>query len=73
MRYYETAYAKGNLRAGFNLAVLLQESCNENTIKKAIKIYQSLIKSNDMEATVNLGCIYMDYKSFQSYSLTIKL
>lgn len=70
--YYAIAYERGNLRAGFNLAVLLQESHNCKNINEAIKIYEALVSAGNIEAVVNLGCIHMDYLEYQDFSLARK-
>ena len=71
-KLYMLAFEKGNLRAGFNLAVLFQESNEVDKIKMAIQIYETLIESEYIEAAVNLGSIYMDCLEFRDMSLALK-
>lgn len=71
-KLYSLAFEKGNLRAGFNLAVLLQESNELDKIERAIQIYKSLIESECTEAAVNLGVIYMDCLEFRNMNLAFK-
>ena len=65
---YSYCYDKGNLDAGFNLALIYQESKDYKNIDRAIEIYEDLCKREYFEAFVNLGYIYFYDKEHKDLS-----